>query len=166
MKTKFLLGVIPALMALTSCAGVAPKAEKNLFQEDTLAHEEIFGDARIEMQGYREPRKSPELSPEPMYGVQYQITASYIHMRLIAAVSLPDLSVGVQWTRTMYKGHVGGGQDGHVFKSEGNFDSTKAYTSLANGTEDPLTIAAFNAEYKTSYDHFVVYTMLNIPKTG
>ena len=164
MKTKFLLGVIPALLTLTSCAGIAPKAENKLFQEDALAHEEIFGEAKIEMEGYRAPRKSPELSPEPMYGVQYQVTESYVHMRLIAAVSLPDLSVSVQWARTMYKGHDNGEESGHVFKPSANFESTKAYTTLANGTEDPLTIAAFNSEYGTSYDHFVVYTMLNIPK--
>ena len=165
MKTKFLLGVIPALLALTSCAGIAPKAENKLFQEDALAHEEIFGEAKFEMEGYRAPRKTPSLATEPMYGVQYQVTESYVHMRIIAAVSLPDLSVSVEWTRTMYKGHENGEQTGHVFKASAEFESTKAYTSLANGSEEPLTIAAFNTEYGTSYDHFVVYTMLNIPKT-
>lgn len=169
MKKKFLLAVIPALMVLSSCAGAGQKVEvknDNLFVEDTLAHEEIFGEAKLEMEGFRAPRKSPELSPEPMYGVQYQVTASYIHMRLIAAVSLPDLSVSVQWTRTMYKGHTGGADAGSAFKTAAPFESTKAYTSLANGSEDPLTISAFNTEYGTSYDRFVVYTMLNIPKSG
>ena len=166
MKKKFLLGVIPALLALTSCAGIAPKAENKLFQEDALAHEEIFGEAKFEMEGYRAPRRSPSLATEPMYGVQYQVTESYVHMRLVAAVALPDLSVNVKWSRTMYKGHVGGEDNGHVYKAEADFASTKAYTSLANGSEEPLTIAAFNTEYGTSYDYFVVYTMLNIPKTG
>ena len=167
MKTKFLLGAIPALLALTSCAGIAPKAENNLFQEDGLAHEEIFGKAEFEMDGFRAPRRDPDpvLSTEPMYGVQYQVTESYVHMRLIAAVSLSDLSVDVEWSRTMYKGHGLGDQSGHVFKSAHEFESTKAYTTLANGSEEPLTIAAFNTEYGTSYDHFVVYTMLNIPKS-
>ena len=46
MKKRLLLLALPALMALSGCAGVSasPKAN-NLMVEDTLAHEEIFGEA-------------------------------------------------------------------------------------------------------------------------
>ena len=45
MKKKLLLLTLPALMVLSGCAGVSasPKAN-NLMTEDTLAHEEIFGE--------------------------------------------------------------------------------------------------------------------------
>lgn len=170
MKKAFLLGILPALMALSSCAGAGSKVEPkndNLFLEDTLAHEEIFGEAEIEIQNYKQPLRSPELSPEPTYGVQYQDAGDYVHMRFIAAVSLPDVGAATaKWTRTMYKGHgEPEGQSGAVYKAQADKECTRAYTSLVNG-ESTLTLTAFNTEYGTSYNYFIVYTMLNIPKEG
>lgn len=172
MKKKFLLAVIPALMVLTSCAGAGQKVEvknDNLFVEDTLAHEEIFGESKIEfIDNVKTPLKAPS-GPfaDPVYGVQYQDAGENVHMRFIAAVWLNNLSMDVEWTRTMYKGHGNGEQSGHVFKAEADKECTKAYTSLANGSEDPLTIAQINSQYGDGddYNYFIVYTMLNIPKT-
>ena len=171
MKKKFLLAVIPALMVLTSCAGAGQKAEvknDNLFVEDTLAHEEIFGESKIEfIDNVKAPLKAPSGPQEPVYGVQYQESGDNVHMRFIAAIWLAHSSIEVEWTRTMYKGHDNGGESGHVFKAEADKACTKAYTSLANGSEDPVTIAQINSQYGDGddYNYFVVYTMLNIPKT-
>ena len=46
MKKRLLLLALPAFMALSGCSGisVSPKAN-DLMVEDTLAHEEIFGEA-------------------------------------------------------------------------------------------------------------------------
>ena len=167
MKKKFLLGIIPALLALSSCAGLGPKEdikEENLFVEDTLAHEEVFGEAKIEMLGYKNPLREPAGPVAPVYGVQYQDAGDNVHMRFIAAIWLANSSISVEWARTMYRGH--GDDAGSVFKPEIDKECTKAYTSLANGTEDVLTIASINAQYGNGDDYncFVVYTMLNIPK--
>ena len=173
MKKKFLLGIIPALLALSSCAGLGPKEdvkEDDLFIEDTLAHEEIFGESKIELQDYKSPLKRPPMGiSTPIYGVQYQDSEEVgkIHMRFIAAIWLDDPSHTVKWTRTMYKGHDNGDQSGHVFKEELDVGCSKAYTSLANGSEKPLTIADINEQYGdeyNEYNYFVVYTMLNIPE--
>ncbi len=171
MKKKILLSIIPALLVLSSCSGLGPKEEvkkENLFAEDTLAHEEIFGDAEIEMQEYKSPLKAPMGPVAPVYGVQYQDSEEdgKVHMRFIAAIYLPNTSINVSWSRTMYKGHGNGDQSGHVYKAESEIGCSKAYTSLANGAENPLTIADINANYGAGddYNYFVVYTMLNIPK--
>lgn len=173
MKKKFLLGIIPALLALSSCAGLGPKEnvkEENLLAEDTLAHEEIFGEAKIEMLGYKNPLRAPSGPVAPYYGVQYQDAGDNVHVRFIAAIWLPNSSVEVEWNRTMFKGHLTGEQytqSGHVFKGAEDKPCTKAYTSLANGTEEPLTIASINTEIgREDYNCFVVYTMLNIPKSA
>ena len=172
MKKKFLLAVIPALMVLSSCAGAGQKVEvknDNLFVEDTLAHEEIFGDSEIVFQDYKAPLRAPSGPVAPVYGVQYQESGDNVHVRFIAAIWLANSSIEVEWTRTMYKGHLTGeeaSQSGHVFKAEADKACTKAYTSLANGSEEPLTIASINSQYGDGddYNYFVVYTMLNIPK--
>lgn len=172
MKKKFLLAIIPALMALSSCAGAGQKVDiknDNIFVEDTLAHEEIFGDSKIEFQDYKAPLKAPSGPVAPIYGVQYQESSDgeHVHMRFIAATWINSPSNAVKWTRTMYKGHGNGDQNGHVFKEEADKACTKAYTSLANGSEEAITISSINAQYGDGddYNYFVVYTMLNIPKT-
>lgn len=175
MKNKFLLTLIPAFMVLSGCNPLSNYAaagtKVNQFAEDTLVHEEIFGESEIELQSFKNnPLRAPGLVA-PVYAVQYQEDGENVHMRLIAAVYLPNLSAEVEWTRTMYKGHLSGeqsSQSGHVFKEEANKACTKAYTSLANGTQDPLTIADINSQYGSGddYNYFVVYTMLNIPKEG
>lgn len=172
MKKKFLLAIIPALMALSSCAGAGQKVDiknDNIFVEDTLAHEEIFGDSKIEFQDYKAPLKAPSGPVAPIYGVQYQESSDgeHVHMRFIAATWINSSSTAVKWTRTMYKGHGNGDQNGHVFKEEADKACTKAYTSLANGSEEAMTISSINAQYGDGddYNYFVVYTMLNIPKT-
>ena len=43
MKKRLFLGLLPAILVLGACSGVGIKEEKNLYVEDTLTHEEIFG---------------------------------------------------------------------------------------------------------------------------
>ena len=65
---KLLLTLVPALMLLGSCAGAQPKAESNLFLEDTLAHEEIFGsigDAFKKLPNNLGDSESSSEEPEP-----------------------------------------------------------------------------------------------------
>ena len=166
MKRKLLLALIPALMVLSSCAGVNQKAlnENNLFVEDTVAHEEIFGQAESGSKRIA-PFKAltPVDSSAPAIAVQKRNEAAgEISIRFVAAVKIVgdlDKTTAV-WTRTMYKAN-GSVKSG---KEADEFPSTKAYTSILDGGSE-LTIDAFN-DGKTDYTHFVVYTMRHIPITG
>lgn len=164
MKRKSLLLIIPALMVLSSCAGAGIKQEeKNLFQEDTLAHEEAFGELKLM------PRR--ELTPvesagEPIVGVQYSsVVGGKRSIRFVAAIKVAGGNLDEQkaslnnttavWTRDIYDA------SGNRLLTERDSEivATKAYNAI-NGGGDELTIADFG---DGSYSFFVVYTMKNIP---
>ena len=76
MKNKYLLTLIPAFMVLSGCNPLSNYAaagtKVNQFAEDTLAHEEIFGESEIELQSFKNnPLRAPGLVA-PVYAVQYQ----------------------------------------------------------------------------------------------
>ena len=167
MKKIIVLTILSALMVLPSCGArpIQNKVEEPEILEDTLAHEEIFGETKLEL---KEERDAPAFmsSEEPIIGIQSQESGSNIHVRFVAAVKIDgDLaSATAVWTRTMYYDDTGDNETAHkVFKTETEKPAAKAYTTLKNG-EDELTISAFNTAHSTSFNYFVVYTMLNIPK--
>ena len=176
MKKKFLIAIIPALLALSACQGGAQeKVDKNLFLEDTLAHEEIFGDinfsdlmpkaSKLGQPGIRKLGSDPVEHPDldPAIGVQSKVeSAGYISFRFVAAVEFTKENIGptnAQWTRTVSK------KDGSSYpKDTGNIECTTAYTSLSSDG-DPYTIDDFNEaqDPDSTYTHFVVYTLRNVP---
>lgn len=175
MKKRFLIAIIPALLALSACQGGAQeKVDKNLFLEDTLAHEEIFGDinfsdimpkaSKLGQPGIRKLGDDPVTHPDldPAIGVQSKVEDGKVSFRFVAAVAFPDgklAPTNAQWTRTVSK------VDGSDYpKDTGNVECTTAYTSLSSDG-DPYTIDQFNLaqEPDTEYTHFVVYTLRNIP---
>ena len=163
MKRKLLLACVPALMILGSCAGAQPEVKPAEFIEDTLLHEEIFGDVSS-LFGKAKRNALPDDVDEavPAIGVQKAVGESYTSIRFIAATSLTADDLGeteAVWTRTMYDA------SGEVFKVAANKPSRKTYTALLDGNGTRYTIGEFNTKYKTSYNSFVVYTMLNIPNS-
>ena len=179
MKRKMLLAFLPALLVLSSC-GVKPsvKAEPN-FYEDTLAHEEIFdnvgslsprkaNDAQNDYDVSAQPRAEagapvdPIVDPSgPSIGIQTHVDGSSISIRFVGAVTLTEgeeAGVSAVWTRTMYNAL------GDAAKATAQKPCKTAYTALKDG-DSTLTIEQFNAFRNTSYTHFVVYTMLDIPDT-
>ena len=161
MFRKIFLAVLPAIMVLSSC-GAAPKADKDVFIEDTLAHEEIFGEP-VQLQKENTARK-PEGIDEyiatgrPSLGIQTATYQDKFSIRFVAAINIPanDLNSTVPvWTRTIYNAN------GSVKKSSQNLEANKVYTSLKNG-DNTITIQQFNSENGTSYDYFAVYTILKI----
>lgn len=182
MKKKVLLTVIPALMILSSCAYANRAANvennPNFFVEDTLAHDEIFGD--LERPTLKTARNLDPVftGTEPAYGIQFKrhtaeinsVVTDVISIRYIAAIKVTDsngdgviddeelAATSASWLRTMYEG------DGDLFKDPAAKNCTKAYTSIYDG-DGELTIAAFNtARGGTDYTHFVMYSMINIPE--
>ena len=169
MKKGLFFAIIASFAFLSACNSVSEnykQEDKSLnVIEDTLAHEEIFGESTISFKK-ENTLKAPSFLDvaAPALGIQSQESGSNIHIRFVAAIELSN-SVGdttAVWTRTVYKGGTGDDR-GSVFRESQEKASTKAYLSLKNGAST-LTIAQFNETNHTSYDCFVVYTVLNVPK--
>ena len=163
MKKKFLLAVLPTLLVLSACQAAPKSEDKNIFLEDTLAHEELFnengfGDLKKDIRKL-DPIEHPDVA-EPAIGVQYKVDGNNVSFRFVAAVSITSAQLEptvAKWTRTVSK------PDGTDYvKNTAQFECQTVYTSLsADG--DPYTITQFNIDHSTSYTHFVVYTLRNIP---
>ena len=148
-------------MVLSACGGTTPKENGfELFQEDTLAHEELFGS----LEDPTSPIKAihnlePVPTGEPYIGVQskeYTIeTNNYVALRFVAALNV-SLSTNVKWARAIYT------DEGDAYKAEEFIPCTKAYTDIYDGGSSFLNIKSVSA----SYTYFVMYTIKNIPATG
>ena len=185
-KKRILLGLLPALLVLSSCQAVpnvgnetGPRfiPEDQQFLEDTEAHDEIFGDSVLS--GDLGVRKTPSIPATPVddsiptVGIQYkEEDEDYVSFRFVAAIKVADHDddgdvdaddlavINVKWIRGIFKG------DGTPYKTM-NTDpiiSTKAYTSLAaKNNVDLYSIEDLNTAKGTHYTHFVTYTVLHVP---
>ena len=173
MKKVFLLALLPAVLALSSCQAVQ-KTKTNVsldsIVEDTEAHEEIFRKVDFEKTDLGVRKLSTIEESAPAIGIQSKIdtveAVDYISIRFVAAVDFGSSlePATAKWYRTMF------GTDGHVLggRIETEKACSKAYTSLYDESEDDdeLTIAEYNSRHSTTYTHFVVYTMTGIPKVA
>lgn len=172
MKRKKLVGLLPVLMVLSACGGSTSnyyQKEEDTFLEDTLAHEEIFGESQGQYLQKSVRNLTPVDSTTPLIAVQEQEYTSskdgenYLAVRYVAAVKLASLSTTLEWSGSVYE------DDGDLHKSYETLSAQKVYTTIYDGNS-PLTIANFNNAQspKTDYTHFVTYTIRKIPtdKTG
>ena len=162
MMKKLLLVVLPALMVISGCSA-APKVEKELFVEDTLAHEEIFGEPEFQQktQVLRTVSGVDSYldSSIPSIGIQTndELADGYA-IRFVSAVRIEDedlATANLYWTRSIWK------DDHHSKRDEGNVTVQKLYSSLANGGS-AITIKDFNDEHHTNYNYFAVFTLRNV----
>lgn len=161
---KALLAVIPALLVLSACQA-GPKANDNkTFLEDTLAHEELFGQATLVQPNVRkvgsDPIEHPDVS-DPSIGVQSKVEDGKVSFRFVAAVTFTENNITptvAKWYRTV------SAPDGSVYSTyDGEYACTTAYKKLSNGGS-AYDIQDFNeAHGNSTYTHFVVYTIRNIP---
>ena len=167
MKKIFLLTILPALMVLSACAGTQPKKEavqvEPEFVEDTLAHEELFGEVSQQMRltpykGLAEP-SDPSLR-KPEIGVQYKDDGDgKFAIRYVAAIAALD--VEATWTRSICNKYGSqqqhAGDDKFVTKA-----CTYAYTAVSadNDNGDTYTTPETVNE---NFHYFVVYTLRNVP---
>ena len=171
MKKKVLLAIIPALMVLSSCTFMesATIVKGNEFLEDTLAHEEIFGDVNFEARALQPKRLNDDPVEHPeaenfAIGVQSQVeTANHISFRFVAAVRFATGQLNpteAKWTRTVTA------KDGTVQKAKSQLPCAKAYKKISNGG-GAYTIDNYNSAHELTGDdqftHFVVYTLRNVP---
>ena len=179
MKKKLLLIALPALMALSGCANIQkeqPKVEEQPaieLEEDTVAHEEIFGEA-VEA---KQPaiKKMDVVDTQSAYKVGYQIhfddkgTTSgdgyedddTISIRFIAAIN--DEYSSMVWSRGVATKN---GVETKAFgdkRSDGTtpLASTVVYSSLCNGAGNDVMEA--NQGAYVGYTGFIVYSIRNIP---
>ena len=170
MNKKLLLIAIPALMVMSSCTNLESATKVDLFKEDTIAHEEVFGG-----QAVRGPaiRKMADVDSDTDYKVGYQIhfddkgnadgSDDVISIRFVAAIKA-DYTL-MRWTRgvTDSRGaELKALSDNHVVNEETvYFDSKVVYTELNNGAGNDEMVAG-EGDYE-DYTGFIVYSLLNIP---
>ena len=178
MKKKLLLIALPALMVLSGCSNALVEQPVNnnneiVLEEDTLAHEEIFGGQAIKGPAIR---KMSDVGVDTDYKVGYQIHFDdkgttgegnegddTISIRFIAAIKA-DYTVR-RWSRAVST--VSGGElkalsdHRRVAEEDVYFDSKVVYTHLANG-EGKDEMDATQGAY-ADYTGFIVYSLLNIP---
>ena len=167
MKKIVLFALLPAMLAVSACQFKGQSGvEGNLFLEDTLAHEEIFGNAAIS-----EFSAKPKFAPnDPIehpnndysIGVQSQpgSTENTISFRFVAPIRFEAGELNpteAKWTRTVSK------KDGSAYpKDTGQIECTTAYNAISYGAS-AYTISQYNSEHSTNFTHFVVYTLRNVP---
>ena len=168
MKKKLLLIALPALMVLSGCSAVSIKpAEKvndaDLMLEDTTAHEELFGDAKLAPNKLGDPEgdpagDDPSWTKMPKIGVQFasyeKDEANYYAVRYVAAIAgLQSGAVTAEWTRGVSD------EIGNELKPlSGGKMSTVEYNSLNNN----LTPTAATSEGE-GYYKYIIYTLYDIP---
>ena len=166
MKKRFLLAIIPALMALAGCSNIkqAPKTQmnENFLREDTLAHEDIFDGSELQLLNKSsvskgpQPLRAPIDITEPVIGVQY-VTGTKQHrgenkpvisFRYVAVIQ--SRHVKAEWIRAVSS------QSGDPLKARAVKESTVAYSAINNGNEY-ITAESMGGSC------FVVYTLYDIP---
>lgn len=176
MKKLVLLALLAGSM-LASCA-TAAKVDANHAKadglagvfEDTDAHDEIFADAWLDF-GPKKTDPDPEavdpIEDDIPIGVQYREyekdEVNYRAIRFIAAVGESDTAV---WERAVWYNDVEGTEnDFKAAMAYASKPSSASYERLRNGASHLYTIEQFNLARSTSYHHFVVYTLGDIPMT-
>ena len=185
MNKKLLLIALPALMVMSSCTYMSSATNVNkgadLFVEDTLAHEEIFGgeEDTVELGLVKNnPFRAtlPEANAKIGYQIQYNSTTDKISIRFIAA--LTDSSVNAVWHRGIAQPN---GYEGvAVTRNKGETNETTLWKYKFSGEDgDPVDLTS-HTKYKAvnnggvrlvagetagyeDYECFVIYTLMNIP---
>lgn len=174
MKKKLLLLALPALMVLSSCTSLRAATVQNDFdflQEDTLAHEEVFGAA----EAGPAIRRMPVVDSKASYKVGYQIhfddkgdadaSNDRISIRFIAAINAEYAQM--RWSRGVTDGE---GKEAKAFSdrrydedlaADVYFDSKVVYNHLANGAGNDEMTAGEGAF--ADYTGFVIYSVLGVP---
>lgn len=157
-RRLFLLLITPLLFVVSSCSNNSLNSKETI-KEDTLIHEELFGNNDIASydlnNSIRQPRKLVSDLAEPPIGVQYlsykEDTKDYYAVRYVAAIK--SLDINARWTRAVSQ------KNGTQVKTL-NRDTvvTKAYRTLNNGG----VISTCSEEYP-GFEYYVVFTMYDIP---
>ena len=165
MKKKLLLTLIPAFMILTACAGAGPKQEAVQLEpemvEDTLAHEELFGQGgqAVKLTPYKDPDPSDPSLKKPVVGVQYKADGEgKFAIRYVAAIAALD--VEAHWTRGIC--NKNGVQQKTANDKYVDKVVTTAYTAVSADSDSGASYTT-PAAVGDGFNYFVVYTLREVP---
>lgn len=155
MKKTLLIAILPALLLSTGCSVQPSKNALRDIKEDTLAHENVFGEIKLKPSKLGEPGSDWKL--EPKVGVQHASyvveETTYYAVRYVAAISGLEEGVTASWTRAV------SGKDASILKTQqGNHLSTVEYDTLNNGGT-PINAV----DEGDGYNKYIVYTIYDIP---
>lgn len=160
MNKKLLLIAIPALMVMSSCTFMESATKVDLFKEDTVANEKVFGELQPMNLGVpdADPGADPSWTKAPKVGVQFksytESEVDYLAVRFVAAIEDTD-GMTATWSRAVSE------KDSNQIKAMAHDKvSTVRYDSLNNGG----TPKAATSE-GSGYEKYVVYSIYNIPAT-
>ena len=160
---KIILLAIPFMMALSACSGLNNK--QNNMIEDTLAHEEIFGDLSNCGATKLEPRKSvsEEQLYTPILSFQHKDNGDNTYsLRFIATIQSSQMDV--EWTRSVHNlsGSTSGGKAKDTITVHTVYEALNDNGKRVNAT----SIEEEDDELGTKpFRYFAVYCLLNIPNS-
>ena len=157
MRNKLLLIALPALMVMSSCTYMESATKVELFKEDTVLNEDLFG--KLEPRNLGVPDVEPgsdSWTKAPKVGVQFksytEAEVDYLAVRFVAAIADTD-GMTATWSRAVSE------KDSNQIKAMAHDKvSTVRYDSLNDGG----TPKAATTE-GSGYEKYVVYSMYNIP---
>lgn len=168
MKKKLLLAFLPVALILSGCSGLSKNVNKVLLIEDTLAHEEIFGEFSeidLNMQSTNTLLPKKALAPGELYtpvlGFQkvHDDVNHVYNIRYVAAIE--DNIESATWTRSVSN------IAGTVVSKKARADKVvdHVYSTLSdNGAHTPATGVKAKEDSEVSpFSYFAVYCLLNIP---
>lgn len=163
MKKTLFLVVLPAILALSSCS-TAPKTHvKDQMIEDTLVHEEIFGELPVDALSKKIDVKKSLSAGTALYkpALAFQrkdnTTAGTYSVRFVAAIQ--SAADTMTWTRSVHN------LNGQIAEGKGKKDVevNTVYTALNNGGVLDYARDVEAADGTKPYDAYAVYCLLNIP---
>ena len=165
MKKKLLLIALPALMVLSGCSNALVEQpvkdnNANIMLEDNLAHEELFGGAKLAPKKLGEPDEDPIGNPGwtkmPKVGVQFKsyqkAETDYYAVRYVAAIA-DTAGMTATWTRGVSEKN-----SNQIKAMSGGHVSSAKYDTLNDGNT-PVNASDEGA----GLEKFIVYTMYDIP---
>ena len=161
-KSKYLIAVLPALLALSGCSNVSPKVNRNTIIEDTLLHEEIFGgleEGVVQAKKLQPNRLAEGEYYTPRIGFQQkQNNDGTYSVRFLATIE--NLQQDAVWTRSVHN------LSGQVQKTKTTKNVDLVYSTV-NDASLPATADQVEASEDGShpFHYYAVYCLLNIPSS-
>lgn len=158
MNKKLLLLALPALMVVSSCTYMEHATKVELFKEDTVANEKLFGELLPNRLGVPDvdPGDDPTWTKAPKVGVQFksytESEVDYLAVRFVAAIQDTE-GMTATWSRAVSE------KDSNQIKPMAHDKvSSVKYDALNNGGSPKEATTE-----GTGYDKYVVYSIYNIP---
>ena len=158
MNKKLLLLALPALMVVSSCTYMEHATKVDLFKEDTVANEQLFGELLPNRLGVPDvdPGDDPTWTKAPKVGVQFksytESEVNYLAVRFVAAIQDTE-GMTATWSRAVSE------KDSNQIKpmAHDKVSSVKYDVLINGGSPKEATTEG------TGYDKYVVYSIYNIP---